>query len=124
MHVTFSKVDSSTRPLGTFRTVRLEGELLRESPGAPLLARHQGHRWKLGGEEYLRLDCDGPVTLLFLDGPVHESQRFGPYAHFSSVDGIGYADRHVFCHLDTETQRWFLRADESEWASLVIQDAG
>ena len=123
MLLTFSKMDSSARPVGSFRTLRFEGELLRESPGAPLIARHQGHRWKLGGEEFLRLDCDGPVTLMFFDGLVHESKRFGPYSHFSSVNCIGYADHHVFCHLDTTTKRWFLRADESEWASLVIQDA-
>ena len=123
MLLTFSKVDSSARPLGTYRTLRLEGEVLRESPGAPPIARHHAQRWVLGGEEFLRLDCGGPVTVTFFDGPVQESKRFGPYKHFSSVDGIAYADYHVFCHLDTQTQRWFLRADESEWACVLIQDA-
>jgi len=39
------------------------------------------------------------------------------------VDGIGYRDHEVFCHIDEQTKRWFSRPDHSEWPVLVLEDA-
>jgi hypothetical protein len=123
MLLTFEKRDATTLPLGTFKVLRFDGGELRAPGSAVVIAKHEEQYWRLGGEDYLRLDCDGPLTVMFFDGPSDKSRPFGPYAHFSSVDGIGYADHHVFCHLDAQTARWFLRAEQSEWATLVIEDA-
>ena len=79
MLLTFNKPDSTATSLGVFKALR----------------------WQVRGEDYLRLDCEGPVLVTFLNGPREKSKEFRPYAHFSSVDGIAYADHHVFCHLDT-----------------------
>jgi hypothetical protein len=123
MLLTFNKPDSTATTLGVFKALRFDGEVLRESRDGPPLARHRGHRWQVRGEDYLRLDCEGPLVVTFLDGPRDKSKTFGPYAHFSSVDGIAYADHHVFCDLDTQTQKWFLRVEQTEWASLLLKDS-
>jgi hypothetical protein len=122
MLVTFKKRDSTTISLGPFEALRFEGAKLHAGDGKPI-AKHENHHWLVRGEEYLRLDCDGPLTIAFLDSAGKPSRQFGPCAHFSSVGGIGYRDHEVFCHLDMQTNRWHLRAEQRDWAVLVVAHA-
>jgi hypothetical protein len=119
--VTFKKADGPTMTLGPFKLLRFDGEELRERSGGPLLAKHEGHDWLVGDDRFLRLDCEGPLTLRFLGGSAADSRAYGAFQHFSSVDGIGYADHHVFCQIDMQTKRWHLRQDHSEWDTLVVE---
>lgn len=48
----------------------------------------------------LRLDCEGSVTITFLDAAGNPSR-----------------------HLDEQTKLWFLRPDHGEWSVLVVEDA-
>jgi hypothetical protein len=123
MLLTFKKVDATAAELGAYKELRFDGDELRSAPQAAPIAKHREHRWHVRGEDFLRLDCDGPLTVTFVDGPTQRSRQYGPYAHFSSVNGIGYRDHEVFCQLDVETNKWFLNADQSEWSTLILEDA-
>ena len=122
MLVSFKKRDGSTLVLGSFEALRFEGAELVTGDGRPI-ARHESHHWLVRGEEYLRLDCEGPLTIAFQDSGGKVSRQFGPCAHFSSVGGIGYRDHEVFCHLDVQTHRWHMRAEQREWAVLLVTHA-
>ncbi len=121
MLVIFKKRDGSALPLGPFKALRFQGGELHAADGR-LIAKHVKHHWQVQGDDYLRLDCDGPVTFAFFDRD-GQSREFGPYAHFSSVGGIAYRDHEVFCHLDEGTNRWQLRTEAGDWAVLVVADA-
>jgi hypothetical protein len=121
MVVTFEKLDGTTLSLGPFKALRFEGPQLRAVDG-PSIAVHESHHWQVRGEDYLRLDCQGPLTITFLDEAGEASRQFGPYAHFSSVDGIAYRDHEVFCHLDKATQLWHVGAERRDWPVMVIAD--
>ena len=123
MLLTFKKQDATALNLGPFKAVRFEGGNLRAVDTGRIIAKHEKNAWAVRGEEYLRLDCEGSVTITFLDAAGNPSRQFGPYAHFSSVDGIGYRDHEVFCHLDEQTRLWFSRPDHGEWPVLVVEDA-
>jgi len=122
LQVVFKKADGGTTTLGPLRILRFDAEELREVERGPLLAKHEGRSWTLRGEAFLRLDCDGPLVVRFLDDSGASSQPFGPFNHFSSVDGIAYADHQVFCAL-TDGKRWHLRKDHSEWRTLIVENA-
>ena len=121
LRVVFKKTDGGTTTIGPLQLLRFDGEEMREVEGGPLLARHEGHSWRVSGELFLRLDCPGPLILRFFGGPGGSSGPYGPFMHFSSVDGIGYADHHVSCQIDVETKRWHLRKDHTEWSTLIVE---
>jgi hypothetical protein len=122
MLISFKKRDGTALSLGAFDALRFEGADLLTGDRRPI-ARHEKHLWLVRGEEYLRLDCEGPLTIAFLDDAGKVSRQFGPCAHFSSVGGIGYRDHEVFCHLDVQTDRWHMRAEQREWAVLLVTHA-
>jgi hypothetical protein len=123
MLVTFKKREAGTLQLGPFTALRFEGAELRAGAGGQTIARHENHHWQARGEAFLRLDCEGPLTITFVDSAGRASRQFGPYAHFSVVDGIAYRDHEVFCHLDQQTNRWYVPAERREWTALLVQDA-
>jgi hypothetical protein len=125
MLVTFKKRHAGALSVGPFKALCFEGAELRagDGDGGEPIARHEKHQWQVHGEEFLRLDCDGPLTLVFLDGAGKASRQFGPCAHFSSVGGIAYRDHEVFCHLDEQTNRWYVPVERREWAVLLVEEA-
>ena len=122
MRVVFKRRDASSVSLGPYPALRFEGALLRTAEGA-MLARLEKHHWHVQGVPYLRLDCEGPLTIAFVDEAGALSRQLGPYAHFSSVNGIAYRDHEVFCHFDPPTNRWHARTEQREWPVLVVADA-
>ena len=123
MLVIFKKRDAGALSLGPFRALRFQGAELHAGDGAQPLARHGNHQWHVQGQDFLRLDCEGPLTIAFVDSDGNVSRQFGPYAHFSSVGGVAYRDRQVFCQLDEQTNRWYVPAERRDWAALLVQDA-
>ena len=119
--VVFKKTDGTSTSLRPLQSLRFDGKELREAEGGPLLARHEGDGWDVGGTHFLRLDCEGPLRIRFVDASGAASQPHGPFLHFSSVDDIGYADHQFFCHFHAETKRWLARADYSEWTTLIVE---
>lgn len=122
MRVVFKRRDASTLSLGPYPALRFEGAFLRTADGA-MLARLEKHQWHVQGVPYLRLDCDGPLTIDFLDAAGAVARHLGPYAHFSSINGIAYRDHEVFCHLDEAANRWHMRTEHREWPVLVVAAA-
>ena len=104
---------------GPVDALRFDGELLEDGAGR-LLARHVKHAWKVDGQEYLRLDCEDPVRVHF-EGPGGRSPDYGPFTHFSSADGIAYANREVFAHYDEQAARWFSRVERTYWPTMVLE---
>jgi hypothetical protein len=123
MLVIFKKRETGSVSLGPFDALRFDGAQLYAANGAQPIAKHENHHWLVHGQEYLRLDCEGPLTIAFFDSAGTVSRQFGPYAHFSSVGGIAYRDHQVFCHLDEQTKRWYVPSERRDWPVLLVQEA-
>jgi hypothetical protein len=123
MLVIFKKRETGNVSLGPFEALRFDGAELHAGNGGEPIARHENHQWQVRGEEYLRLDCEGPLTIAFLDSAGTASRQFGPYAHFSSVGGTAYRDHPVFCHLDEQTKRWYVPSERRDWPVLLVEEA-
>ena len=123
MLVIFKKRDAGSVALGPFKALRFDGAEMHAGNGGQPVAKHENHQWQVRGEEYLRLDCEGPLTIAFLDSAGIASRQFGPYAHFSSVGGIAYRDHQVFCHLDEQTKRWYVPSERRDWPVLLVEEA-
>ena len=122
MRLTFEKQDASSLALGAYTVLRFHGPELRDPGNGALIARREQDHWTVRGQRYRRLDCTGPVTVTFYDAAGNPSRKFGPYAHFSSVDGIGFRDHEVFCHLD-DGDLWYVRPVHCYWPVLELSDA-
>jgi hypothetical protein len=122
MLLTFEKSGGESITLGPLKTLRLDGEELRELQGGPVLARHEGHSWTVQGQSYLRLDYEGPVTIKFEDSRTgRTSATYGPFMHLSSVDGMTYLNHELFCQLNSETHLWYFRQENTEWPTVLIE---
>lgn len=119
----FKKRDGASGGEAGVARLYFAGHELREGRDGRLIASHIGHAWVLGGEEYLRLDCEGRVKVLFADAQGAPRAEHGPYDHFSSVNGIIFADHLVLAHLDTKSDRWYVVGDGSEWPALLVEPA-
>ena len=122
MLLTFEKQDGTAVSLGPYKAVRFVGRDLHAIETGQRIARHEQDHWQVHGEDYLRVDCEGPVTISFSDGLGNASRQFGPYAHFSLVDGLAYRDHEVFCTLNEKTNRWYVAIERREWAVLVVEE--
>jgi hypothetical protein len=117
LKIVFKKRDGGSGGERDVARLHIAGAEVRD--GAGLIARHVGHAWVAGGEEYLRLECSGQVRVVFIDEP--RRVQYGPYEDFSSVNGIVFADHLVLAHLDTKSERWYVIADGSEWRAFEVE---
>jgi hypothetical protein len=121
--IVFKERDGASGGERTVARLHFRAAELREGRDGPLIARHVGHAWVVSGAEYLRLDCEGPVRVRFADEQGASSAQYGPYSHFSSVNGIVFADHLVLAHLDTKSERWYVISDGGEWAAFSVDPA-
>jgi hypothetical protein len=98
---------------------RIDGEVVSDGKGTTL-ARHVDHQWQVDGRRYLRLDCEDAVSVHF-ERAAAASEVYGPFTHFSSTDGICYADHEVFAHFDEHTRSWFSHRNREYWPALVVR---
>ena len=89
----FSSQDGRQATVGPLQQAYFQGETLSERPGAPPLAQHVEHSWIVGGQRYSRIDCECRVTLTFCSGDGERIESCGPFEHFSTIDGVAFADR-------------------------------
>jgi hypothetical protein len=108
---------------GPYSAVRFEGEVIRAEPLGPVIARHEHHAWRLYDERYPRLQCDCRTRVQFerLDGT--RSEKFGPYDCVTFVDGVAYANHHIFAFVDRSIGDWYCHEDERHWTIMVITPA-
>jgi hypothetical protein len=99
--------------------IRMEHELMCAIDG-PVLARHCGHHWEVGGRKFFRVDGDKPVLVYFEDAQGQRSQDFGPFIHFSCADGIAYGDGTEIAHVDPSSREWYCHLDTKRWAEMVV----
>jgi len=104
---------------GPVACFRIDREAVSDGQGVPL-ARHADRSWEVDGRKFLRLDCADAVTVQF-ERATGCSAVYGPFTHFSSTDGICYADHEVFAHYDEDTACWFSHHDRDYWPALVVR---
>ena len=120
MKLSFEKREGGRSAPREVASLHFASRELREGAQGTLIARHVGHYWVVAGEEHLRLDCSGPLRIVFVAEAPRRS-AYGPHEHFSCVYGIAFADTLVIAHLDAASQRWFVIADGTEWPSWLIE---
>jgi hypothetical protein len=103
---------------GPVPSVRIDREIV--TGGGSQLARHRNHVWQVEGREFLRMDCADAVTV-HLERGDQVSPVYGPFIHFSSTDGICYADHEVFAHFDEDSTEWFSHRDRKWWSAMVVK---
>jgi hypothetical protein len=109
---------------GPFDEVRADAKVMRAGQGGPVIARHEDHSWYLGAEKFFRIDCDGPVQVHFENSGSERSELFGPFFHFSSADGVAFADGEICAHVDVDACLWYCHRNERYWTEMVVTPAG
>ena len=112
---TFSKTTGEQVSRGPFATVRFEGEHIRDGGGTPI-ASHLPHGWTVDGEDYLRLDITGPVSVTW-EGYAGGVSTSG---HFSCINGVAYIDRRILAFVDRERGDWYLLREARHCAALLL----
>ena len=111
-----------TLDFGPFPEIAFDGNDLHALvEDRPLIARHCDHYWCIGERKFFRVDCSTAVEAQFQDDAANVSEILGPFIHFSSADGIAYADGRDIGHIDPHSGRWFSHLHRSYWTRLVIR---
>ena len=123
IELSFVRDTTPARLKGPYPLLRLEGEVIRTEPNGPVIARHEHHEWNVGGERFPRMQCDCRACIRFerLDGTL--SALFGPYECVTFVDGVAYANHHIFAFVDRSIGDWYCHEDEHHWPIMVITPA-
>ena len=123
MVVVFAHSDGATVTKGPYPQIRLEGEVMRTGVGAPVIARHENHTWKVDGREYARCDCAKAATVHFerVDGT--KSKTYGPLNHLSFQDGVAHVNREVFAFVDRGMVDWYCHDDGRHWPLMIVEPA-
>jgi hypothetical protein len=114
---------SPTLDIGPLPEVRIDGEILRASPGGEILGRHDRHAWRVRGRKFFRVDCACMVKLHFENDGGETSEVYGPFLHFSCADGIAYGDGDICANIDLDSKKWYCHRDEKYWLSMVVRSA-
>jgi len=66
----------------------------------------------------------GPITVGFEDAASgRRSREFGPFMHFSSLDGMTYLNHELFCQFNAAAGLWYVHSERSEWPSVLVKKA-
>ena len=117
--IQFSTATGAVYDAGSYAQLRLTSDTLYGLPEERVLARDVNHRWITPQGEFLRLDVAARLTIHF-EGGGEKSKVFGPFEHFSSSDGIAYADRKVFAFADHANKQWFVVPLDGRWGVMVV----
>jgi hypothetical protein len=109
---------------GPFEEIRADAVLMRSAPSGEVIARHENHCWRVGAQKFFRVDCEHPVRVHFEGADGERSEEFGPFFHFSSADGVAYADGEICGHIDVDACLWYCHRDERYWKEIVVVPAG
>jgi hypothetical protein len=97
-----------------------EGESVRDAVSGPEIARHDNHAWVHRGKRFFRMEVFAEVVVSFAHGNGQTSRFFGPYKHFSLVDGIAYVEHRVFAFVDAQQKDWYAIDLASHWRLLIV----
>ena len=118
----FSNIRGETYALGPLTQIHLRKRELRETADGAVLATAVDSRWHTEGGRFLRFDCDNTchVTLERANG---DSVRYGPYRHFSSLNGLKFTDHHLFCNYDEQQEDWYGHDSGQHWDAISVMPA-
>lgn len=108
---------------GPYEELRADALTLR-GPGGDEIAQHRDHSWFVGGRRFFRIDCSGIVRVHFEDADGVWSAVYGPFLHFSSADGMAYADGEIVAHVDVDACLWYVHREQRYWKEMVVVPAG
>ncbi len=88
-------------------------------PARMLIALHEGNTWRMGEEQYHRVESDGPVLVTGegcapSDGVARRGKGFSMY------DGVAFLDHEIFATFDAGTRTWLFPRKQEECTALVI----
>ena len=90
LELVFGKVRGEALKAGPYSVLRFEdGTLLADGER---LAVHENHQWVTEQSRYTRIDVDARIDIRCYTSE-NASRTFGPYATFSSVDGVAYVEQ-------------------------------
>ena len=111
------------RAHGAPRVVEASGEILFAEGSiraeGRTVAVHEHHLWSTEWGRFTRLDIEHAVSVTFRSA-AGGSRTFGPYRHFSCVDGIAYAEQRVFAFYDEQQKDWYAFEDGRHWPTFVL----
>ena len=119
----FERTSGGRSRKGPYGALRFEGEVLRETAGGPVIAKHENHEWVVDGARYTRMECQCRVDVHFerVDGQV--SRTYGPYENLSFIDGVAFAEREIFAFADRSIVDWYCHADGRHWPLMMVRPA-
>ena len=117
--LTFSKSTGQQVLKGPFSSVSFEGQQIRDGETRRIIAAHLPHGWTVEGEDFLRLDVEGPVGVRW-EGHAPDSATTG---HFSCLNGVAYIDRRILAFVDREQNDWYFLREGLHHPSFVIEPA-
>ena len=121
LRVQFSSATGITHDAGTYDELRVTSDTVYGLPEHRLLARDVNHRWVTAKGEFQRLDVEASVLIHFVEN-ADVTEKYGPFKHFSSADGISYADRAVLAFADHTAKKWYVVPADGRWAVLVVSE--
>ena len=89
------------------------------------VATYVENRWQMPGteERFSTVQFRNPVNVQFARGDGPGSRSLGPYHEFNLLDGVAYADGHVFAFFDKERQDWYSRPLGGHWSTMIVSGA-
>jgi hypothetical protein len=117
--LTFSKTTGEKAARGPFASIRLQGGQISDAASGRIIATHLPHGWQVDGEDYLRLDATGPVSVTW-EG---HGEALATTGHFSSINGVAYIDRRILAFMDRECNDWYLVREGKHQPVLTLNGA-
>ena len=110
--------ETQTIDLGAHEELVFTIDELKPANGR-VIARHRHNRWlhDTNSEPYARVDVIGPLNIRAVG---KQTRLYGPYAHFSTVDGVAYVDRRVFAFADLQQRDWYVHDAADHWRGLQL----
>ena len=120
LELVFGKVRGEALKCGPYSLLRFEdGTLLADGER---LAVHENHQWVIEQGRYTRMDVEARIDIRCYTGE-SASRTFGPYATFSSVDGVAYVEQRIFGFYDEQERDWYAYDDGRHWKAMEVKAA-
>ena len=117
--LTFAKSTGQRISKGPFSAVVFEGEQICDGQTKTVIATHLPHGWTVEGQDYLRLDVEGPVGVRW-EGHAPDTATNG---HFSCVNGVAYIDRRILAFVGREQNDWYFLREGQHHPFSSIESA-
>jgi hypothetical protein len=111
------------KTLGPAPAFRIGGNFIRQAPDMEIVATYRNHYWETQGEHFVRYDCFSKAEVRFEDITGGSSERFGPFDHFWTADGVLYAEEKPLAQFRDDSQLWHCIPTDTYWPFMVILEA-